>query len=235
MRRLAAALGAVALLTALTGKPAAVSEQDDAEAVPPVPVGTDVDHQLGGVRPVHARVGIVVRDRTAHPEPDRYNICYVNGFQTQDNDPDFWAILVVSRSGGDVLALPAVRRRVADVSGPDGSPGQARVSHQRRHELGQGIIEVTVPKPTFAIERLVGARQWKLTVQHVRANRIENLADLGLGTHCSKPPGTGTEYRSRLVGEHAAAGGTRGPVQGVLEHTRHRTVVLRGGDQERTS
>ena len=56
----------------------------------PLPVGTDVDYQLGGVRPVPANVGIVVRDRKAPPIPGRYNVCYVNGFQTQADERGFW-------------------------------------------------------------------------------------------------------------------------------------------------
>ncbi|MCW2790948.1 MAG: hypothetical protein JWO76_46 [Nocardioides sp.] len=54
------------------------------------PVGTDFDYQLGGNRPVPARVGIVVRDREAEPAGGRYNVCYVNGFQTQANERRFW-------------------------------------------------------------------------------------------------------------------------------------------------
>ncbi len=53
-------------------------------------MGTDVDYQLGGVRSVPTHVGIVVRDRRAHPAAGRYNICYVNGFQTQPNERGFW-------------------------------------------------------------------------------------------------------------------------------------------------
>ena len=70
-----------------------------------------------------------------------------------------------------MLALLAVRRRLATVLGPDCCRGEARVSHQSRHEFDQLSIEIAVPKPTFAIECLVGARQWKLTVQHVRTDR----------------------------------------------------------------
>lgn len=71
-----AALGAVA--------PAASA------AVEPLPVGTDVDYQLGGARALPKHVGIIVRDRAAKPAPGRYNICYVNGFQTQENEQAFW-------------------------------------------------------------------------------------------------------------------------------------------------
>ena len=60
-------------------------------AVPALPTGTDVDYQLGGAADPPAHVGIVVRDRTDPPAAGRFNICYVNGFQTQPNEKRFWA------------------------------------------------------------------------------------------------------------------------------------------------
>jgi hypothetical protein len=54
------------------------------------PVGTDWDYQLGGARPVPAHVGIVERDRLAKPLPGKYDICYVNGYQTQVEQKRFW-------------------------------------------------------------------------------------------------------------------------------------------------
>ncbi|GAB3430708.1 endo alpha-1,4 polygalactosaminidase [Actinophytocola sediminis] len=41
------------------------------------------DYQLGGAYPPADEVTVVVRDGGAEPAPDRYNICYVNVFQTQ--------------------------------------------------------------------------------------------------------------------------------------------------------
>ncbi|MDZ5619969.1 endo alpha-1,4 polygalactosaminidase [Nocardioides bizhenqiangii] len=53
--------------------------------------GQDVDYQLGGVRDdLPDDVGIVVRDRKAAPLAGRYNVCYVNGFQTQPDERRFW-------------------------------------------------------------------------------------------------------------------------------------------------
>jgi hypothetical protein len=60
-------------------------------AVPSLPTGTDVDYQLGGAADPPANVGIVVRDRTEPPAAGRFNICYVNGFQTQPSEKRFWA------------------------------------------------------------------------------------------------------------------------------------------------
>jgi Glycoside-hydrolase family GH114 len=70
-------------LTVLTG-PAYAADR----TLPPT--GTDFDYQLGGNRSLPSQVGIVVRDREAAPAAGRYNICYVNGFQTQPNERRFW-------------------------------------------------------------------------------------------------------------------------------------------------
>lgn len=49
----------------------------------PLPAGAVVDYQLGGGYPPPPGVTVVVRDSTDPPEPGLFNICYVNGFQTQ--------------------------------------------------------------------------------------------------------------------------------------------------------
>lgn len=75
-------------------------------ALTPLPTGTDVDYQLGGSRSVPANVGIVARDRTARPIAGRYNVCYVNGFQTQPNEAAFWRRhphLILRRNGRPVV------------------------------------------------------------------------------------------------------------------------------------
>ena len=93
---LAAVLLAAALLLA---GPAAAS-------VGPPPAGTDVDYQLGGAAAVPDHVGIVVRDRTERPVSGRYNVCYVNGFQTQPDERAVWRRhpgLVLRRHGRPVV------------------------------------------------------------------------------------------------------------------------------------
>lgn len=76
-------------------------------AVPPLPSGTDVDYQLGGAVEAPDHVGIVVRDREAAPQPGRFNICYVNGFQTQPHEKRFWlerpGLVLRDRSGDPVV------------------------------------------------------------------------------------------------------------------------------------
>jgi hypothetical protein len=54
------------------------------------PTGVGLDYQLGGAYAPPAGTGIVSRDRTAAPASGLYNICYVNGFQTQPGEESFW-------------------------------------------------------------------------------------------------------------------------------------------------
>ncbi|UAJ78148.1 endo alpha-1,4 polygalactosaminidase [Leifsonia sp. ZF2019] len=57
----------------------------------PPPVNAQFDYQIGGPYTPAASVGIVDRDHTAAPVAGKYNICYVNAFQTQPDDTTTWA------------------------------------------------------------------------------------------------------------------------------------------------
>ena len=99
MPRPATALLAALLAVVLLSASAAAS-------VKPLPTGTDLDYQLGGTRPVPANVGIVVRDRAEPPLAGKYNVCYVNAFQTQPDERRFWRAhwrLVLKRDGRPVV------------------------------------------------------------------------------------------------------------------------------------
>lgn len=78
-----------------SGTPADGASRDDGPARPervrlPKP-GMAFDYQLGGAYRPADRVRAVSRDRTDDPAPGRYNICYVNAFQTQpDKAVDWW-------------------------------------------------------------------------------------------------------------------------------------------------
>ena len=54
------------------------------------PVDAPFDYQLGGAYEPPTGVEIVARDRTESPAAGLYNICYLNGFQAQPNEEDFW-------------------------------------------------------------------------------------------------------------------------------------------------
>ena len=72
--------------------------------------GAAFDYQLGAAYPPSAGVSLVVRDRTAAPAPGAYNVCYVNGFQTQPDEE--W-----SGDRAD-LVLQERGRRVEDADWP---------------------------------------------------------------------------------------------------------------------
>lgn len=96
----------------------------------PLPPGTDVDYQLGGARPVPDHVGIVVRDRRASPVGDRYDVCYVNGFQTQADERRFWRRhhwRLVLKDGGKPVTDEAWGEWLLDVRTPAKRRALARI------------------------------------------------------------------------------------------------------------
>jgi hypothetical protein len=70
------------------------------------PTGTGFDYQLGGPSPPADGVGIVVRDRSAAPDPDRYSVCYLNAFQTQPGEDAFPGSLLLHDDGGGRVEDP---------------------------------------------------------------------------------------------------------------------------------
>lgn len=78
------------LVTALAATVLGPADPAQAARVDPPPTGAILDYQLGGPYTPNPGVGIVVRDRTASPEADRYNVCYINGFQTQPHERRVW-------------------------------------------------------------------------------------------------------------------------------------------------
>lgn len=55
-----------------------------------LPANGQADYQLGGPYDPPSGVTVVVRDSSAPPAEGMFTICYVNGFQTQPQDADFW-------------------------------------------------------------------------------------------------------------------------------------------------
>lgn len=71
------------------------------------PVGAGFDYQLGAAYTPPHGVSVVERDRTATPAGSGYDICYVNGFQTQPADSESFAAehpeLVVQTTDGPLV------------------------------------------------------------------------------------------------------------------------------------
>ncbi|HEY5948924.1 MAG TPA: endo alpha-1,4 polygalactosaminidase [Kofleriaceae bacterium] len=75
----------------VAGDAAAISDSSDSGMPITLPdVNAKVDYQLGGAYPPPSGVTIVSRDRKATPATGLYNICYINGFQIQPDEENYW-------------------------------------------------------------------------------------------------------------------------------------------------
>ena len=97
------------------------------------PANAQFDYQIGGVYAPAPSVVIVDRDRLAAPVRGRYNVCYINGFQTQADEVSWWkkyhrglllrranGSYVVDSTWGEILldtSSPAKRRGLAAIVG----------------------------------------------------------------------------------------------------------------------
>jgi hypothetical protein len=64
------------------------------------PAGAGLDYQLGGASPVPDGVTVVARDSTDEPAGAGFDICYVNGFQSQPGSVWPESLLLHDASGG---------------------------------------------------------------------------------------------------------------------------------------
>lgn len=84
---------------------------------------TPMDYQLGEAYPPPDGVLWVSRDRTASPAVGLYNVCYVNGFQTQPHERAFWEDmhpdLLLRDDEGEVVIDPDWDEIILDVTTPD--------------------------------------------------------------------------------------------------------------------
>lgn len=102
------------------GSPASTGGQDSTGGAtggqagtnePTLPPGNaSFDYQIGGPYAPPPGVDIVSRDRSASPASGLYNLCYVNGFQTQPGESEFWLTehpdLILRDEQGDVVIDP---------------------------------------------------------------------------------------------------------------------------------
>ena len=100
-------ISAAALIGSACGSAQAVS-------VTLPPVNGQFDYQIGGTYAPLASVAIVDRDRSAPAVSGKYNICYVNAFQTQPNEASFW-----TGSHSDLLLKNSKGAYVIDPDWPD--------------------------------------------------------------------------------------------------------------------
>ena len=73
------------------GSTSTASSESGEPTMPALPTANaQLDYQLGGSYEPPAGVEVLSRDRNAAPAMGLYNICYVNGYQTQPDEEQFW-------------------------------------------------------------------------------------------------------------------------------------------------
>jgi hypothetical protein len=94
-----------------------------APAVTLPPANAQFDYQLGGAYEPPEGVLVVSRDRNDPPAAGLYNICYVNGFQTQPDEENWWLSehpdLLLRDNAGDPVVDEDWGEMLLDVSTPE--------------------------------------------------------------------------------------------------------------------
>ena len=102
------------------------------------------DYQLGGTYgristpDGESRIDIVVRDSTEEPLVGAYNVCYINGFQTQPGDEAVWL-----GERADALLLDSAGRPVIDPDWPDEYVLDPSTREQREVILGAVVLPIS--------------------------------------------------------------------------------------------
>jgi hypothetical protein len=149
-----------------------------------LPSGTDVDYQLGGAADVPANVGIVVRDRTEAPTPvedGRYDVCYVNGFQTQPDARGFW------RRHWSLVLQDDRGRPVVDEA------------------WGEWLLDLRTPRTRERLARIVGRWTAGCAEDGFEAVEFDNLDSYTRSDGLLRPR-QASAYAALLVGSAHAAG-----------------------------
>jgi Glycoside-hydrolase family GH114 len=100
-----------------------------ARAIRLPPANAGFDYQLGGGYAPPDGVTVVSRDRTDMPAPGLFNICYINGFQIQSEDVDWWKAnhpdlmlrdkagkLVIDPDWDEIMLAPTTEQRRAELA-----------------------------------------------------------------------------------------------------------------------
>jgi hypothetical protein len=117
------------------------------------------DYQIGGAYTPPEKVEVVSRDRKDAPEPGLYNLCYVNGFQTQPDEKDFWLNdhpdLVLRYGNGDPV---------------------------EDEDWGEFLLDTSTPQKRAALADIVGAWIEGCAEVGFDAVEIDNLDSYGRST-----------------------------------------------------
>ena len=111
---------AVAILSCAAVLVGACASAGSAATVPLPPANGQFDYQIGGAYTPSSTVKIVDRDRLDAPAAGKYNVCYVNAFQTQPDDATWWKTnhddLLLKKANGSYVIDSAWDEMLLDTS-----------------------------------------------------------------------------------------------------------------------
>ncbi|MCW2947610.1 MAG: hypothetical protein JWR24_4327 [Actinoallomurus sp.] len=122
-----AALGAVSVMAlsladGASSRPVGPSPSPRAARVVPPPANATFDYQIGASYAPARGVRVLSRDRSGEPAAGLYNICYVNAFQAQPDELNWWKKthpeLLLRGAGGAVIVDQDWNEALLDVSTP---------------------------------------------------------------------------------------------------------------------
>ena len=117
----------------------AVTTSWGGQGVASFPAGEPFDYQIGGAFAAADAVRVVSRDRAAQPDPDRYTVCYVNAYQAQPDELDWWQAqhpeLLLRDAGGRLVVDEDWDQALLVLRTTGGSLGPGGC----RRRLGQGL------------------------------------------------------------------------------------------------
>jgi hypothetical protein len=118
-RNILAALACIGLAATVVG---GASAAQAAGTVTLPPANAQFDYQIGAPYTPAASVGVVSRDHSVSPAAGKYNICYVNAYQTQPDDTTTWAgansDLILHNAKGEKVGDPEWNEYLLDTSTP---------------------------------------------------------------------------------------------------------------------
>ncbi|GAA1417991.1 endo alpha-1,4 polygalactosaminidase [Agrococcus citreus] len=151
-----------------------------------------LDYQLGGASDVGDDVTVVVRDREAPPAGVVLDVCYVNAFQTQPGELEWW-----SREHPELLLRDAAGDPVADPAWPD-----------------ERILDSSTPSSRAAIAEIVG--EWIDGCARAGFEAVE-LDNLDAWTRVDGLSQAGTLALASMLVDRAHAAGLAAAQKNALE------------------
>lgn len=158
------------------GDDALIDAPADALVLTLPPTNAKFDYQLGGPYPPPSGVKMISRDRNAGRVDGLYNICYINGFQIQPDEEDWWLTnhpdLILKDANGTIVRDTAWNEMLLDIRLAEKRTAIASI-------IGRWIKEcATLSFQAVEIDNLDSyTRSQGLLLEHMAIQTMQQMAD----------------------------------------------------------